>query len=412
VKKFPDGFYFGASTSSHQVEGDCCNDWTEWEKLNSARLAAESVKYGCLQSWERISGEASEPANYISGKAADHYHLYEKDLDLAEKIGLNAYRFSVEWQRIEPERGTWNIRELSHYSKMIDAMLKRGIEPFVTFWHWTLPLWLSRAGGAACSDFPELFAEYAVKLAEKFLGRVKFFIPINEPEIYALNSYLRGIWPPEKKSIIQYFKVMKSLIRAHNMACAEIKRLIPESAVGTACNMSFFEPGPGPVNRFVASVSDRIWNCYFIDRVVPGLDFIGVNYYFHNRINYGFNKNENLKVSDMGWELYPEGMEHVLSGLKKYSLPVFVTENGLADACDADRPWLIEATLRSVMNSMENGADVKGYFHWSLIDNFEWDKGFWPRFGLISVDRKNLSRKIRKDSADVYRRIIKKGFSS
>jgi len=412
VKKFPDDFYFGASTSSHQVEGGCNNDWAEWEKLNASRLAWESDKYSTLPSWGKSRRDAADPGNYISGIAADHYNRYGKDLDLAKKIGLNAYRFSIEWQRIEPERGSWNSRELAHYSKMIDAMIRRGIEPFVTIWHWTLPLWLSQSGGVLRPDFPELFAEYAGRLAGEFSGRVKFFIPINEPEIYSLNSYLRGIWPPEKKSVLKYLRSMKSLVKAHNITYKKIKEIIPGSVTGTACNMSFFEPGPGPFNRLMASVSDRLWNRYFINRVVSSADFIGVNYYFHNRINYGFNKNENLKVSDMGWELYPQGIENVLLGLKKYNLPVLITENGLADASDEKRPWFIETTLHSVYNAMEKGADVKGYFHWSLIDNFEWDKGFWPRFGLISVDRKNLSRKIRKESAEIYSLIIKKGLNT
>ncbi len=412
MKKFPEDFFFGASTSSHQVEGRCSNDWAQWEKLNAERLARESDKYSSLPGWMSFRHEASDPGNYISGIAADHYNRYGRDLDLAKKIGLNAYRFSVEWQRIEPERGRWNDAGLSHYSKMIDAMLKHGIKPFVTVWHWSLPLWLSRKGGAESRDFPELFAEYATRLAREFSGRVRYFIPVNEPEIYSLNSYLRGIWPPESKSVFRYYRVMKSLVKAHNMACKRIKEIIPGSFTGTACNMSFFEPGSGPFNRLMAYASDRFWNRYFIDRVRHSIDFIGVNYYFHNRINYGFNRNENLRVSDMGWELYPQGIEPVLLGLKKYNLPLIITENGLADASDVNRPWYIEAVLRSVYSAMEQGADVRGYFHWSLIDNFEWDKGFWPRFGLISVDRKNLSRKIRKESAEVFSRIIKKGLKS
>lgn len=409
MKKFPEYFYFGASTSSHQVEGGCVNDWTEWEKRNSARLAAESERYSSLSSWEKIRPEAEDPVNYISGIAADHYRLYEKDLDLAKNIGLNAYRFSVEWQRIEPERGAWNKEELSHYNRMIDAMLRRGIEPFMTIWHWSLPLWLSRSGGAARRDFPELFAEYTGMLAAEFSGRVKYFIPINEPEIYCLNSYLRGIWPPEGKSFLKYMSVMKSLVKAHKMACRKIREIIHSPVIGTACNMSCFEPCPGLLNRLITLAADRYWNRYFIDHVKPCIDFIGVNYYFHNRINYGFNRNGNQRVSDMGWELYPQGIETVLLGLKKYNLPLMITENGLADSSDVNRPWYIESVLRSVYSAIEQGADVRGYFHWSLIDNFEWDKGFWPRFGLISVDRKNLSRKIRKESADVYRQIIRKG---
>ncbi len=410
MKRFPEGFYFGASTSSHQVEGNCLNDWTEWEKRNAERLAEESVKYSSLSSWASIKKEALDPANYISGTAADHYNRYPEDLDLAKKIGLNAYRFSIEWSRVEPEQGAWDKKELGHYVKMIDAMRSRGIEPFVTIWHWTLPLWLAGKGGVFSPDFPELFARYASRLAQEFSGRVRFYIPINEPEIYSLNSCLRGLWPPQKKGLTHFLGAMKTLIKSHRMVFSAIKKVIPDSAVGTACNMSYFEAGKGLLNRFMTSAAERFWNRYFTERVRGFTDFIGVNYYFHNRINYGFNKNENKRISDMGWELYPRGIEPLLLGLKRYNLPVYITENGLADAADENRAWFLEETLSSVLNAVTSGVNVSGYFHWSLLDNFEWDKGFWPRFGLISVDRKNMSRKIRKESADVYRLIIKKGF--
>jgi beta-glucosidase len=406
---FPDGFYFGASTSSHQVEGNCCNDWTVWEKQNAKRLALESVKYGNFPSWKVIKKQALDPDNYISGIAVDHYNHYPEDFNMAKKIGINAYRFSIEWSRIEPKEGEWNRKELDHYIKMIKLLRKRSIEPFITVWHWTLPLWLSEKGGVMHPDFPELFARYAARLAQEFSGNIKFFILINEPEIYNLNSYLRGIWPPQKKSLMQYLRVMKILIKSHKLAFKEIKKIIPASIIGTACNMSYFEAGKGSVNRFITFASERFWNRYFIDRVTYYMDFIGVNYYFHNRINYGFNKNENHKVSDMGWELYPEGILPLLLKLKKYNLPVYITENGLADSGDENRAWFIEITLRSVLKAIIHGVDVKGYFHWSLLDNFEWDKGFWPCFGLISVDRKNLSRRIRSKSVTIYKQIITKG---
>ena len=410
MKKFPDGFYFGASTSSHQVEGNCNNDWTVWEKQNSKRLALESVKFENLKSWNRIKKEAGNPENYISGAAADHYNRYAEDFALAKKIGINAYRFSVEWSRVEPGKGHWDQKELDHYKKMIGSMRKHGIEPFVTIWHWTLPLWLSDNCGVLNPDFPKLFARYAAKLAREFSGIVRFFMPVNEPEIYSLNSYLRGIWPPQEKGIIKYLRSMNNLIKAHRLAFKEIKKISPESEVGTACNMSYFE-GKG-INEVIAKIADHFWNKYFINRVKSCMDFIGVNYYFHNRINYGFSKNENKKISDMGWELYPEGILPILIDLKKYKLPVYITENGLADSDDKHRAWFIEKTLSSVMKAIKLGADVRGYFHWSLLDNFEWDKGFWPRFGLICVDRKNLTRKMRTKSANAYKQIITKGLKT
>lgn len=408
MKKFPEGFYFGAATSSHQVEGGCINDWSVWEKQNAGRLAAESVKYRGLPSWDSVKEKATDPGNYISGIAADHYNRYEEDFELAEKIGLNAYRFSIEWSRIEPEPGRWNEDAINHYISMIKALRKRKIEPFVTLWHWTLPIWLSETGGIMNKKFPELFAGYSAKLAHSFGSNVRYYIIINEPEIYALNSYMLGLWPPQKKGVLSYMRAMKSLVRSHTLACKAIKQNNPGALTGPACNMSYFENGGG-LNRIPAYLADRLWNRFFIERTLKHHDFIGINYYFHNTIKYGLNKNANEKVSDMGWELYPQGIENVVMGMARYGLPLIVTESGLADADDRQRPWYIEETLRSLYRTIENGANLRGYLHWSLLDNFEWDKGFWPRFGLVSVDRKTMKRMPRRESADTYRRIITKG---
>lgn len=410
MKKFPDNFYFGAATSSHQVEGNTLNEWSLWEKKNASMLAREAVKYKHLPYWGKIVFEATEPENYISNVAADHYNRYCEDFDIAKKIGLNAYRFSIEWSRIEPQRGVWDEDQLNHYKKMIIAMKRRGLEPFVTIWHWTLPLWLAEIGGVMNRDFPQLFSKYASKVADLLKNDIKYIITINEPEIYSLNSYYRGIWPPQKKGLYSYIKSIHSLVKSHKLAYGEIKRIIPDSAVGTACNMNYFESAGGPVNKLLTFIAEKFWNRYFTDKVLKNIDYIGVNYYFHNRINYGFNKNDNENLSDMGWELYPQGIEPLLKSLKRYKLPVFITENGLADAADKKRSWFIEISLRGIMKAIECGVDVKGYFHWSLIDNFEWDKGFWPRFGLISIDRnKGLKRLIRIESCDRYREIIEKG---
>lgn len=407
MKRFPEGFYFGAATSSHQVEGGCLNDWSEWEKRNASRLAEEHIAGGPGSKLPQSAG-GEIPENYISGKAVDHYNRYEEDFSLAAEIGLNAYRFSVEWSRIEPDEGIWDEEEIKHYSDMISSLRKKNIEPFVTVWHWTLPLWLAKTGGIMNPRFPYLFSRYASKLAVSFGDDVKFYITVNEPEIYSLNSYMLGKWPPQKRGIISYFRAVNILIKAHRLAYREIKKEIPESSIGPACNMTFFESGGGFTNRVAVLAAEYFWNRYFMDRVKGDTDFIGVNYYFHNRIRYGLNKNQNEKVSDMGWELYPQGIGPVIEKLKSYGLPVYITESGLADAEERYRGWLIGETLKEIYYSIQAGADVRGYFHWSLMDNFEWDKGFWPKFGLISVDRNTMKRSIR-GSAKIYSSIIKKG---
>lgn len=409
MKKFPQDFYFGAATSSHQVEGNCINDWNRWEIENSRRLAAEYAAK-VSESSSNFFYEGANHENYISGVAVDHYNRYEEDLALAETIGLNAYRFSIEWSRIEPEEGKWDQKEIEHYAKLITTLKQRNIEPFVTIWHWTLPIWLSDAGGVMHPQFKFLFARYASKLAESFGSDIKFYITINEPEIYSLNSYMLGKWPPQKKGIISYYRAMKVLINSHRAAYHEIKKNSPSASIGPACNMTYFEPGGGIINYAAAGLAQYLWNRYFIEKIKPHLDFIGLNFYFHNRIRYGLNRNLNERISDMGWELYPSGIRYILEKLKVNNLPVYVTENGLADEADIQRPWLIEETLKEIYSAMQDGSDVRGYFHWSLLDNFEWDKGFWPKFGLISVDRKTLKRTLRS-SAETYRNIIRRGLN-
>ncbi|HPF06955.1 MAG TPA: family 1 glycosylhydrolase [Spirochaetota bacterium] len=407
MKKFPAGFYFGAATSSHQVEGNCDNDWSRWEKKNAERLAAEYVsnKSGLSDPFYEAG---SNPENYISGNSVDHYSRFEEDFTHAEKIGLNSYRFSIEWSRIEPADGKWDEKEIEHYIKVIKTLRKKNIEPFITIWHWPLPVWLADDGGIMNPRFADYFSRYASKLAESFGKDVSFYITINEPEIYSLNSYMLGKWTPQKKGVLNYYRAIKVLIRAHNAAYKKIKEKNASASAGPACNMTYFESGGGVINNILVRIAAYLWNMFFISRVKRHSDFIGINYYFHNRIRYGLNKNDNEKVSDMGWELYPAGISYILDKIKKFNLPVYITENGLADENDLHRGWLLTETLKAVYKSIENGIDVRGYFHWSLLDNFEWDKGFWPKFGLISVDRRTMKRTLR-GSADVYRNIIKRG---
>ena len=390
-----ENFLWGAATASHQVEGHNHNDWSVWEKENAERLSRESDgKY--------------PPENYISGQACDHYNRYEEDFDIAKSLGHNAHRFSVEWSRIEPEEGKFDEREIEHYRNIIKALRARGLEPFVTLWHWTLPVWLAKKGGVLADEFPERFARYADRVSDALGEHVRFWITINEPEIYVLNSYMRGLWPPEKKNLVLFYKALWSIRRAHQKAYQSMKHTNQFTFIGVSSNFSYFESGGGIVNALCAWLADKNWNFYFLNRIRKTTDFIGLNYYFHNRINYGINKNENKVVSDMGWELYPEGLYHLLLGLRQFQKPIYITENGLADAGDTHRAWFIEEHIRYMKKAMEEGADVRGYLHWSLLDNFEWDKGYWPRFGLVEIDYQTMKRKIRPSALE-YKKIIEEG---
>ncbi len=406
MSSFPKHFYWGAATSAHQVEGGMRNDWTSWEKENANRLA-ERAKQKVFPDYilKNYSSPFAEK-NYISGKACDHYHCYEEDFDIAKSLGHNTHRFSIEWSRIEPEEGKFDEKEIEHYRQVIAALRARGMEPFVTLWHWTLPLWVRDKGGVLAKDFPRWFERYVRRMAEEFKNGVKFWITTNEPEIYALNSYYRGLWPPQKRGLTSFFRVTYALNLAHQRAYRTLKNASVGAQVGVAVNQSYFESAGGIVNNMLKWGADHVWNGRFLWHVKGELDFIGCNYYFHNRINYGFNKNANKVVSDMNCEVYPEGLYHVLLGLNKFHKPVYITENGIADTKDSMRAEFIREHVRWMKKAMEEGVDVRGYFYWSLLDNFEWDKGFWPRFGLVEIDYKTMERKVR-ESAWEYAKIIK-----
>jgi beta-glucosidase len=428
--KFPKYFFWGSSNSAYQVEGGNRNNWTEWEKKRTASFLFRSAEGGIANAG-RKRGEALkekleevkknwpnyilnnypnplQKENYISSRSCDHYNRYEEDFDIAKSLGHNAHRFSIEWSRIEPEEGRFNKKEIEHYREVIRALRRRKIEPFVTIWHWTIPLWVRDKGGFESKKTSYYFLRYAERITQEFKNDVKFWITINEPEIYAGNSYLKGIWPPQKKKLFSYFKIFKNLIKIHRQAYKIIKNINIDFQVGIAKNNIYFEACQNKIiNYFLKNLADWWWNFYFLNKIKKHQDFIGLNYYFHNRIDFGFNRNENKEVSDTGWEIYPEGIYHVLKDLKKYNKPIFITENGLADAGDKKREKFIKEHLRWIHKAIEEGVDVQGYLYWSLLDNFEWDKGFWPRFGLVEIDYKTLERKVRS-SAFKYGEICRK----
>ena len=407
--KFPKGFLWGAATSAHQVEGNNHNQWTEWELKNS-KIKSQNAK---LKKWPDFILEGYpnplQEKNYISGRACGHYNRYEEDFDLAKAMNHNAHRFSIEWSRIEPEEGKFNWEEIEHYRKVIRALRARGIEPFVTLWHWTMPVWFARKGGFEKNGNIKYFVRFCEYVTKEFKDDVTFWITLNEPEIYTTSSYLKGVWPPQKKNLISYLLVIKNLIKVHRESYRIIKKIEPSAQIGIAKNNIYFEAYQNKINNWILKkFIDWWWNFYFLNRIKNCQDFIGLNHYFHNRIkNLKFGQNENKKVSDMGWELHPEAIYYVLKDLKKYNKPVYITENGLADTKDENREWFIKESLKNIHKSISEGVDVRGYFYWSLLDNFEWDKGFWPRFGLVEIDYKTLKRKPRP-SSKIYGEIVKR----
>jgi len=406
--KFQEGFLWGAATSAYQVEGGITNQWSEWEKENAERLAKQAKTY--WQDWQREKfPEMFDPQNYLSGRASDHYNRYEEDFDIAQKLNHNAHRFSIEWSRIEPEEGKFDEREIEHYRKVIKAIKDRGMEPFVTLWHWTNPVWLEKKGGCESKDFVFHFSRYSEYIAKNFAKEVKFWITLNEPTSVIASSYVTGMWPPQKRSLWSAWKLYKIFARAHIKAYKKIHLADPDSQVGFANILHSFEPYRRRwiLDELMVRAGKYITNRRMINLTEGYNDFLTVQYYFHNRFKFPRKvRSENLPVTDMNWEIFPHGIYRIIRKLKEHHLPIYITENGLADADDSRRLSFIFHHLWEIHQAISEGADVRGYFHWSLLDNFEWDKGFWPRFGLVEIDYKTMERKMRP-SAWKYAEICK-----
>lgn len=393
--KFPENFLWGTATSAYQIEGGNFNaDWYEWEKKGRV--------------------ERKETA----GRASEHYHLYEKDFDLVKGLGQNIHRLSIEWSRIEPEEGKFNQKEIDHYRQVLRALKKRNIKSIVTLHHFTNPLWLARLGAWENKKTPRYFTRYTDFVSRQLGEYVDFWITINEPMIYIDQGYFEGVWPPGKRNqILTGLRVLANMIKAHKLAYKTIHQNQKNAQVGLAKDNQYFDPYRKNFlpDRLTVKFMNYFWNHLFLKKTKGCHDFIGLNYYLHNRLEFRlikashlfFNiRNENKSLSDITWEIYPKGIYYLLLDLKKYNLPIYITENGIADSQDKKRVRFIIEHLKYVHQAIQERADVRGYLHWSLIDNFEWDKGYRGKFGLAKVDFKTQER-ILRPSAEIYAHICK-----
>lgn len=398
-KKFPEGFYWGAATASYQVEGGIEN--TDW---------AEAARDGRVP---------------VCGIACDHCHRFEADFDIAKSLGHTAHRFSVEWARIEPESGKFNEEAIAHYREVLLALRTRNIKPFITLWHFTLPLWFSKSGGFERNDAPEVFARYCAFVVSRLGDLCENFSTMNEPEVFASNGWLRGSWPPFKrfaltdmvsitnsgrqyeakaskglKPLFLYFKVMKNLALAHNFAYEEIKKIVPRVDVSVVKHVIVFDANWNPFNKIKAKIANYYWTHKFMERVYKHCDSVGLNYYFYTQ----FGDTRKWRKTDMDWNFAPEHIYDALKMLSRYKKPLFISEAGLADASDSGRAEYITRQVQGIWRAINEGIDVRGHMYWSLLDNYEWALGFEKRFGLVEVDYNTQERKIRP-SAYVYKKI-------
>lgn len=397
VLKFPEGFLWGASTSAYQIEGGITNDWSEWEK-SEARI-------------KELKAKGKNPEDYICGKACDSYNRYEKDFNLALELNNNAHKLGIEWARIEPIESEWDMKEVERYRQVLLALKKRNLKVFVCLWHWSNPLWLAQAGGWTNNKAVFYFSRYAKFIAENLGDLVDYWLTLNEPMAHIGFGYIRGNFPPVKKgNIFGAIKVFKNLAKAHIAGYRAIHKILPKAKVGFTSLTDFFEPANkyNPLDWIIIIVARWLHHRAFLNKTKKYLDFIGVNYYFHNKLSIlpPFKVNSNKEINEMGWEIYPAGIKEVIKYMSRFNIPIFITENGIADADDNQRAEFIIEHLKYIHQAISEGANVQGYSHWSLLDNFEWSHGWTQKFGLYTVDRQTFKRTARP-SAKVYAEICK-----
>jgi beta-glucosidase len=399
---FPQNFLWGATTSSYQVEGNNTNsDWWHWEK----RTGKEN-----------------------SGSACRHYELYPEDFNLASSLNHNAHRLSIEWSRIEPEEGKFSPSELKHYIDVISALRLRNLEPIVTLHHFSNPLWFTQLGGWGNRRCVQYFLRFSKFIAEALADKVHYWITINEPLVYTYHAYILGVWPPQEKSVFKALRVEDNFLTSHietyrlihdiykkaNLTCPKVS-IAQNTQAFVACRAIFKD-------RFAVYLRNKWYNFRFIERAVArkSLDFIGINYYSRQLVEaekWGFknlimdtckHNHHPVRKNSLGWDIYPEGLYELLVKFKKYNLPLVITENGICTEDDNLRWEYIYEHLKRIHQAIEKGVKVSGYLYWSLLDNFEWDKGFAPRFGIIEVDYHTQGRRIR-ESAKRFASVCKAG---
>jgi len=406
TKAFPTKFLWGAATAAHQVEGN---------NVNSDLWLLEHLPQSMFK----------EP----SGDACDHYHLYEQDINTLADLGFNAYRFSIEWARIEPERGYFSRAELDHYRRMLEACHRRGLTPLVTYSHFTVPRWFAFQGAWETVESADLFARYCEKATVHLGDLIAYAATFNEPDIPYLLRWLTlpGL-PPDtdlatvltgQKTAAQKqlnapsfssflmgdaAKSRENMIAAHTKGKSGIKSARGSLPVGLTLAIEDDQPA-GPGSRF-AEKQDEVYGPWL--KLAKQDDFVGVQTYTRSRVGTkGLPPPEGAELTQVGWEFYPEALEHTIRyASKQTGVPVIVTENGIATENDLRRAEYIQRALAGLKRCLDDGVDVRGYIHWSLIDNFEWNSGFTPKFGLLAVDRESQKRTI-KPSAVMLGKIAK-----
>ena len=371
AQTFPAGFTWGTATAAHQIEGgNTNNDWWAWE---------HNPDSGCKES---------------SGDACDSWHRWPEDVALLNELGFDNYRFSLEWSRIEPADGEFSAVALDHYAALCQGLLDAGIDPVVTFHHFTTPLWLAERGGWALPETADRFAAFCAVAADRLKAVMRRACTINEPNIVSTIGYLAGAFPPGAQDRALRHQVNDVFVDAHRKAVGAIRAAAPGVPVGITLSMSDYqalEGGQSKLEQIRRGMED-----VFLD-ATAGDDFVGVQTYSRSRVGPDglAGSEDGVPTLIMGYEYYPQALEATIRRAwerTKGEVPIVVTENGIGTDDDTQRIAYVRAALDGVLACLADGIDVRGYTYWSLLDNFEWAYGYGPRFGLVDCDRSTFAR--------------------
>lgn len=438
---FPPGFLWGAATASYQIEGSPLADG-----------ATPSI-------WHEFAHTPGKIGDGTTGDVAcDHYHLYPRDIAAMKELGLNAYRFSIAWPRIFPEPGVINQKGLDFYSRLVDGLLEAGIQPWATIFHWDEPTWLERRGGFLVRESVDHLVEYGTCLLEKLGDRIKNWITINEPSVFSSLGYILGAFPPGRKNDLRgMFRSAHHLLLAHARLCEAFHAVARGGRIGIALAQIWISPKnpESPRDQAAAEFMDQALNRFFMDPLffgtypervlarvtrflprgfhddLPGmkapLDFVGINYYQRGVYRWAplqpyTHAREYLDPAapkSAMWEIYPLGIYRFLLRLRDDygNPPCYITENGFPlpevpgrdPLDDPERIAYLSDHIALVGDAIRQGADCRGFFHWTLMDNFEWAYGNTMRFGLLRTDFTTLERQ-RRASAAWYQRLAERNW--
>lgn len=414
---FPKNFKWCVATAAHQIEGDNKkNDWWAWEHLIPSKIKNADK----------------------SGLAIDHWNRVSEDTKLLNDLGVKQYRFSIEWSRIEPAEGIFDLNAMNHYKNELSELRKYGITPMVTLHHFTSPLWFAKLGGWSERDSSLKFLNFVKFVNQQIGNEVEQWITFNEPMVMIGGGYVTGVFPPGIKDWNETIQPLRNILIAHALAYKELHKN-KKALVGIAHHLRIMDPYNklNPIEHFMAKKLSLAFNWTFLNALrngkialsiptkidyeenLPELkgtqDFIGINYYTRDLIKYNPLKKEPITIvtndksptSDLNWEIYPQGLYTLLKSVSKKfkKLPIYITENGIADRSDLKRSNYLKIHLEKIYRALSEGVNIQGYCHWTLIDNFEWAEGFSPRFGLYEVNYKTQTRTPR-ESAFYYQKII------